>query len=109
MTPIEASISVVSSERASNSLYTCLKLSKLSFISLTGMSSMNSDADRSRDAKAFPLVFWPIPLVGARLFMDPGTAYGPPLIGDFLAFVPAVVAIGDFGLCMAFDAAVYFK
>ena len=54
--PIEARISVVSSESASNSLYTYLKLSKLSFISLTGMSSMNSDADLARVARAFPLV-----------------------------------------------------
>ena len=72
--PIEARISVVSSESASNSLYTYLKLSKLSFISLTGMSSMNSDPDLAREARAFALVVWPIPAVGARFYIEPGIA-----------------------------------
>ena len=74
--PIEARISVVSSESASNSLYTCLKLSKLSFISLTGMSSMNSDADLAREARAFAFaeVVWLIPAVGARFYIEPGIA-----------------------------------
>ena len=71
---------------------------------------MNSDADLTRgEARAFPLVVWPMPAVGARLYTEPGIAWGPPLIGDFLTFAPADVAIGDLGRCIAFDAAVYFK
>ena len=69
------------------------------------MSSMNSDADLASGARAFPLVVWPIPAVGARFMTEPGIAYGPALIGYFL---PGYVAIGDLGLYIAFDAAVYF-
>ena len=71
------------------------------------MSSINSDADLASGARAFALVVWPIPAVGPRFYTEPGTAYGPPLVAVFL--IPAYVAIGDLGLCMAFDAAVYFK
>jgi len=82
-----------------------LKDSKSSFISSIGISSIHCVVDlaKGEDISGTPIVY-PRGIVGFFLLRDMGAILMP------LLFIPGpVLSIGDFGLCMALDAAVPVK